>query len=75
MDWLWPFVALTLCCGAVMWMLPEGSLKKTAGLVIGLMLVMCWADCLAQLFQWPELPKPPDTLLTFSGYIHPSGGE
>ena len=38
MEWLYPFVALTLCCGMTLTLLPEGSLRRTAALVLGLML-------------------------------------
>lgn len=74
MEWLHPFIALTLCCGLVLSLLPEGSLRRTAALVLGLMVTLCWADSLAALFHWPSLPEPPATVLVQSGYEAPSAG-
>ena len=68
MDWLHPFVALTLCCGLVLTLLPEGTLRRTAALVIGLMLTLCWADSVLALLHLPPLPDLPDTALTMTGY-------
>lgn len=74
MEWLHPFIALTLCCGLVLSLLPEGSLRRTAALVLGLMVTLCWADSLASLLHWPALPEPPATVLVQSGYEAPSPG-
>ena len=74
MEWLHPFIALTLCCGLVLSLLPEGSLRRTAALVLGLMVTLCSADSLAALLHWPSLPEPPATVLVQSGYEAPSAG-
>lgn len=68
MDWLHPFVALTLCCGLVLTLLPEGSLRRTAALVIGLMMTLCWADSILALLHLPPLPDLPASVLTETGY-------
>ncbi len=68
MNWLHPFIAFTLCCGVVLSLLPEGSLRRTAALVIGLVLMLCWADGIAALLHWPPLPELPATALVSTGY-------
>lgn len=73
MEWLHPFIALTLCCGVVLTLLPEGSLRRTAALVLGLALTLCWADGVAALLHLPELPQPPATVLMQTGYEAPGG--
>lgn len=68
MNWLHPFIAFTLCCGVVLSLLPEGSLRRTAALVIGLVLMLCWADGIFALLHWPALPELPATALVSTGY-------
>lgn len=68
MEWLHPFIALALCCSMVTTLLPEGSLKRTAALVIGLMLTLCWAECLTGLFRWPETTAVTAGLLSPTDY-------
>lgn len=68
MEWLHPFIALTLCCGLVLTLLPEGSLRRTAVLVLGLTITLCWAESVFSLLQWPSLSEPPATALTPTGY-------
>ena len=75
MEWLYPFVTLALCCGLVLSLLPEGSLRRTAALVLGLMMTLCWAESLAVLFHWPALTDPPATVLVQSGYESSAGGD
>ena len=68
MEWLHPFIALALCCGAVMTLLPQGSLRKTAALVIGLVMTLCWAECVASLMKWPDFDLGATQVLTETGY-------
>lgn len=68
MTWLHPFIALTLCCGVTLTLLPEGSLRRTAALVIGLLMTLCWAESLAALLRWPQWSELPATMLTSTGY-------
>lgn len=86
MEWLHPFIALTLCGGVVLSLLPEGSLRRTAALVLGLVLTLCWTENAAGLFHWPTLPDPPATALVRTGFdvaqvqaeyavTHSTGGE
>lgn len=73
MDWLHPFIALTLCCGLVLTLLPEGGLRRTCALVLGLIMTLCWADSLLELLSLPALPETPATILVETGYS--AGGE
>lgn len=68
MDWLHPFIALTLCCGVILTLLPDGSLRRTAALVIGLMMTLCWADSLSTLFKWPSITQTSGSMLTDTGW-------
>lgn len=69
-EWLHPFIALALCSGAVMTLLPQGSLRKTAALVIGLMMTLCWAECVASLLDWPDWTLSSAPALTETGYSY-----
>lgn len=71
MDWLHPFITLTLCCGIALSLLPEGGLRRTAALVLGLLMTLCWADGIGMLLHWPQLPQSPATALTQTGYTAP----
>lgn len=79
MDWLHPFITLTLCCGVALSLLPEGGLRRTAALVLGVTMTLCWMDSIAGLLHWPELALSPATALVETGYIAPAatsgGGE
>ena len=75
MDWLHPFISLSLCCGIVLSLLPQGSLRRTAALVLGLMLTICWAESLAGLLRIPAAAQVTATMLAPSGYTAPAGGE
>ena len=50
------FSTLALIAGAILLLLPEGSLRKTAALVIGLLLMLCWAEGLIRLL--PDSLRP-----------------
>lgn len=58
------FAALALACGVVGTLLPEGALKKTAALVMGLLLTLCWADTLSSWLNWPLPSTQPETVLS-----------
>ena len=62
MEWLHSFAALSLCCGVAAALLPEGSLRKTASLVLGLMLTLCWAEGLCRAFGLAGPPAPASVL-------------
>lgn len=72
MDLLRTFSTLTLMAGAVLTLLPEGSLRKTAILVLGLMITMCWTEGLFALLpsadgQFPTGSLLAPTAITLSG--------
>lgn len=48
------FSTLALISGAVLTLLPEGSLRKTAALALGLMITLCWAQGLMNMLDLPE---------------------
>ena len=61
------FATMALISGALLMLLPEGSLRKTAALVMGLMLTLCWAEGIIMLFRLPVGGAYPDTVLTDTG--------
>lgn len=54
-------------------LLPEGGLRRTSALVLGLVITLCWADGLLSLLHLPALPDMPATALVETGYS--AGGE
>ena len=64
------FATLALISGALLVLLPEGSLRRTAALVMGLLLTLCWAEGLIGLISLISLPQDgvlPDTALAPTG--------
>ena len=61
------FATLALISGALLVLLPEGSLRRTAALVMGLLLTLCWAQGLMALIQLPPASDMPDTVLSSTG--------
>lgn len=61
------FAALTLLSGLMLTLLPEGLLRRTASMVVGLLMLMLWADGLQELLNLPEAPDVPDTVLVSTG--------
>ena len=45
------FAALSLCGNVVLSLLPEGGLKRTAGMAVGLLTLMCWAQGVTALLK------------------------
>lgn len=71
MSLLKSFAALSLTAGLLMTLLPEGTMRRTAGMVVGLLMLLCWMDGVSQLletagFSLPEVAAP-DTLLCPTG--------
>jgi len=58
------FSTLALVAGALLMLLPEGSLRKTAALVIGLLLMLCWAEGLMGMLSETLRPPSISPLLT-----------
>lgn len=75
MALLKPFATMALISGALLMLLPEGSLRKTAALVMGLLLTLCWAEGLLALFRMPEGGALPDTALSPTGVTIQSAAE
>ena len=48
------FAALSLAGTVLLSLLPEGGLKRTAGMAVGLLTLLCWAEGVAALlgFAW-----------------------
>lgn len=63
MTLLKSFSTLALISSAVLMLLPEGSLRKTAALVIGLLLMLCWAEGLLAMLPEAYRPFPAAMLL------------
>ena len=61
------FAALALLSGALLMLLPEGALRRTAALVMGLLLTLCWAEGIAALIRLPEGGALPETVLSVTG--------
>ena len=51
------------------------SLRRTAALVLGLMLTICWAESLAGLVRFPAITQVASSMLAPSGYTVPAGGD
>ncbi len=64
MQLLQTFAALSLASGAVMALLPEGGLRKTAGMVVGLLMLLCWAEGIAGVLGWSVEVDLPQTVLS-----------
>ena len=61
------FATLALIASALLVLLPEGSLRRTAALVMGLMLTLCWARGLMVLLHLPDGGDMPDSALSPTG--------
>lgn len=62
MSMLFSLAGVIMCCSAVSALLPQGSIKRTASLVMGLIVLSMWFSSLCE--SWPELhlPQAPDTI-------------
>ena len=58
------FAALTLTLAVLTWLLPEGSVRRTAMLAAGLMAALGFLEGVQGLLQLPEAPAAPATVLT-----------
>ena len=58
------FSTLTLMLGVLSWLLPEGSLRRTAMIAAGLMAALCFWESTQGLLQLPQSPSAPASILT-----------
>lgn len=63
MQLLVTFAALSMAGTVVLSLLPEGGLKRTAGMAVGLLSLMCWAEGIAELLGIELSANLPATLL------------
>lgn len=61
------FATMALMASALLMLLPEGSLRRTAALVMGLLLTLCWAEGLVSLLHLPDGVALPETALSPTG--------
>ena len=63
------FAAFSLISGSLMTILPEGSVRRTASMAVGLLMLLYWADGLSDLLSGMELflPETPTAVLTSTG--------
>lgn len=62
------FATLSLLSGIMLTLLPEGSLRRTASMAVGLLMLTLWADGLTSLFTgWFAESPLPQTALTSTG--------
>lgn len=63
MQMLVTFAALSMAGTVVLSLLPEGGLKRTAGMAVGLLSLMCWAEGVAGLLGFDISIDAPASLL------------
>lgn len=64
MQILATFAALSMAGTVVLSLLPDGGLKRTAGMAVGLLTLMCWAEGVAALFGVELSATAPETMLS-----------
>lgn len=63
MSTLATFAALSMAGTVVLSLLPEGGIKRTAGMAVGLLTLMCWAEGIAALLHIDLSATAPSTAL------------
>lgn len=64
MHLLTTFAALSMAGTVLLSLLPEGGMKRTAGLAVGLLTILCWAEGIAQLLEIDLEADFPSSVLT-----------
>ena len=64
MSTLLTFAALSMAGTVVLSLLPEGGIKRSAGMAMGLLTLMCWAQGIASLLHIDLAAAAPDTILS-----------
>ena len=73
LELLRTFAALSMMAGIVTSLLPDGGLRRTAGMLIGLLMLLCWAEGLTALLHLPEeLPTPASVFTPTAGSLDAS---
>ena len=62
------FAALSMAGTALLSLLPEGGMKRTAGMAVGLLTLLCWAEGIASLLGIELATDAPSTALTPTAY-------
>lgn len=65
------FAALSLASGMLMTLIPEGSIRKTAGMAVGLLMLLCWSEGISTLLDQAgtiNASPLPETVLSATGY-------
>lgn len=57
------FAALSMAGTVILSLLPEGGVKRTAGMVVSLLTLLCWAEGIASLLGFSISLTPPQTAL------------
>lgn len=63
MRLLMTFAALAMAGTVILSLLPEGGIKRTAGMAVGLLTLMCWAEGIAALLGIDLSAETPATAL------------
>ena len=58
------FAALSMVGTVLLSLLPEGGIKRSAGMAMGLLTLMCWAQGIASLLHIDLAAAAPDTILS-----------
>ena len=64
MPLLTTFAALSMAGTVLLSLLPEGGMKRTASLAVGLLTLLCWAEGVAGLLEIDLAADLPATVLT-----------
>ncbi len=67
MALLHSFSSLTLICVLLLTLLPEGSLRRTASMVVGLLMLLMWSEGLTSLLSLPDALDAPASPLVSTG--------
>lgn len=68
MHTLATFAALSMAGTVLLSLLPEGGMKRTAGMAVGLLTLLCWVEGVASLLGIELAIAAPSTALTPTAY-------
>lgn len=68
MQTLATFAALSMAGTVLLSLLPEGGMKRTAGMAVGLLTLLCWAEGIASLLGIDLAMDAPSTPLQPTAY-------